>query len=93
MEKIVIEQVLIGAATAFFALFTFLVRHYFASIRKDIHKFGEYVAKVDGRVETLIASDRINVAAIAGLSAESRALWRMVDGAHNRASDNGSGHG
>ena len=68
--------------------FAFFARSYFAALAKDL-------ARLEGSLETLRADIRQNTVELAGMTSELRAIWRFVDGAHERATDvnGGSGHG
>lgn len=85
------DYVLSGIVTALFALFTFLVRHYFSSIRKDIKHLDKAVTKLDARFDAMQKDMRENIKEISGLAAQTKALWRFIDGSHERASDYNGG--
>lgn len=113
LAKFVIEhtisEIIVGVVALLFAGFSFLVGFFFRSIRKDIKIVGKGVvelhkdqdkleAKFEGRFDAIQKDIRENTKEVSNLIGQVSALWRMVDGAHARASDsvprgNGSGHG
>jgi len=68
--------------------FAFFARGYFAA-------FAERFARLEGQLEALQMDIRQNTKEQAGMNSEMKAMWRFIDGAHERATDinGGSNHG
>ena len=69
-------------------VFAFFARSYFAALAKDL-------ARLEGNLAALQNDIRENTKELAGMTSELKAVWRFIDGAHERATDvnGGSNHG
>ena len=90
--QIPIDQIIPAVATALAGVFAFLVRHYFASFRKDINNVQKDFAKIEGHLSALQAEIRSNTVELARTTSELKAIWRFVDNVPHRASDTNGGH-
>lgn len=90
--QIPLDQLIPALATALAGVFAFLVRHYFASFRKDISGVQKDFAKIEGHLTALQHEIRSNTIELAKTTSELRAIWRFVDNAPKRASDKNGDH-
>lgn len=81
------------AATAALAVLGYLVNFYFGKIHKDIEELKMSLSKSDGRFEPLQNDLRENTIELIKLRSEVSAMWRFIDGANRRSSDNGDNNG
>lgn len=86
------ENILSAFVTTFVGALTFLVRHYFATLRKDIADAQKDFAKIAGHIDALATEIRQNTIQSAITSTEVKAIWRHLDGAYERTSDKNGGH-
>jgi hypothetical protein len=75
-------------AAGFVAFLSFVIRHYFTLLRKEFNDGAKDIATLKGHLEALASDIRANTTANAVLTTEVRALWKFIDGAYERASDN-----
>lgn len=87
MEAFVANYLAETFATVAVGIFGYLVRHYLKSITDAVAALRLEFAKRDGRLDALQKEIHTNTIQLAGLTSELRALWRIIDGAHLRASD------
>jgi hypothetical protein len=80
-------------AAGFVAFLSFVIRHYFTLLRKEFNDGAKDIAALAGRIDALAADVRANTVQSAITSTEIKALWRTVDGAYERASDNNDNGG
>lgn len=87
-------EILQASCVAILALVSYLARSYAARIHDDLKSLRSAIDKLDGRLTGLQAEIHRNTIELAVGRQEVKALWRAVDGAYERASDNGgSFHG
>ena len=89
-----IEQNLVSsfAAGIVGALF-FVIRHYFTLLRKEFNEGTKGIAEIKGHIDALAADVRANTIQSAITATEIKAIWRHLDGAYERTSDNNSNGG
>jgi hypothetical protein len=91
MGEIDLADKLVAAGIAVIGYF---LHYHFSSIKKSIRGIKdtqlrqiENIAKLEGKIEILNKSLDVNSIALRDMTRDVRALWRGVDGAHQRASD------
>lgn len=91
LPTLIQENIIASFATTILGALTFLIRHYFASIRKEIADGQKDVAKIAGHIEALASDIRANTIQLSVTSTEVKALWKYVDNVPRRASDTNGG--
>lgn len=95
MDTSTIIQVIGGSLITFLlGGVSFLARSYFQRIQEDVSEMrtalrdeGRAGAKVEGSVEALARAVQVQTEAITQLRAEVNALWRFLEGSHERMTD------
>ena len=82
MEKEIVSI----AVTVVVALFTYLVRSYFATIKTDLKELSGTISRLDGKLESLRETIKDNTIELAKNQSELKAIWRYID-APKRNSD------
>lgn len=70
-------------------LFAYLAQNFVHRLHSDIKDFRNDLGRLDGRLASLQTEIHRNTTELAVTRQETKALWRAVDGAYQRASDNG----
>ncbi len=92
MDKELVITLVQVAAPVILAGIGWFVRSFFHRLEKDIQDVAKAFAKFEGQLLAMSQDLRNNTVETVKTSAEVRALWRVVDGGHQRSSDmNGPG--
>ena len=89
------EQAIIAAAEilgpAIMGLMAFMIKGYFRGIQRELRQIGKDISRLEGHMTAVQDSVRSNTIETTKASSELKALWRHVDGGHERASDRNGG--
>jgi septal ring factor EnvC (AmiA/AmiB activator) len=86
------SEILTWLAIAVLSSVAYFIRHYFDSLKKDIASVERGIASIHGQITSLQNDIRANTTAMAVTTTEMKAIWRYIDNAPKRASDNGADH-
>lgn len=86
------HELISGAITVVAGVLSYLARHFLQSIERDQKLVLSAVGKIEGKIEALTEEIRRSTLSQAKTQAELKAIWRFIDGAHLRATDNGNNH-
>lgn len=81
------QELISGAVTTVAGVLSYLARHFLKTIERDQRQTLTAIGKLEGRLESLIDETKRNTVATAKMGAELSAVWRFIDGAHQRATD------
>lgn len=81
------EHIIDAIAVGLVGLVGFLLTSFFSRPREDFVELKSSVDKLSGRLDVLTESVHRETTETAVMKQELRAVWRSIDGAHNRASD------
>lgn len=86
-ETFLADNILPGVATLVVSCVGYLVKYYFGQIAKNQKELTASINTLSGRLEGLHKDLRDNTVQMAITSTEVKAIWRFIDGAHERATD------
>ncbi len=93
MNQDVILTALQIIGPAVLAVFGFMAKSVFESVRRDIKALGRDHARLEGQISAMQSDLRAATATIIQASTELKAVWRFIDSSHQRASDGGKQNG